>query len=75
MDERRAHQLSHHYARKLLDGERFSDVEYEEYLAFLAWREEVGQPLLGRFAGPDRSIDTVYGRCGLRPPELGGSHL
>ena len=71
MDEARVQQLSREYARKLLDGEPFSDAEYEHYLAYLEYRETAGQPLLGRFAGADRSSDTVYGRCGLRPPELG----
>lgn len=71
MFEQRAQHLSRHYARKLLDGESFDPAEYKQYLAYLAWREAAGQPLLGRFAGTDASTDTVYGRCGLRPPELG----
>lgn len=71
MDEARLRQLSRDYARKLLDGEPFSDEEYARYLDYLDYRETVGQPLLGRFAGADRSSDTVFGRCGLRPPEFG----
>lgn len=71
MEEMQARHLNRLYAQKLLDGERFSDEEYAQYLAYLSWRESEGQPLLGRYAGADRSSDTVFGRCGLRPPEFG----
>jgi hypothetical protein len=30
-------------------------------------REAAGLRLLGKYAGPDPSIDTVTGRCGIRP--------
>jgi hypothetical protein len=71
VNEHESRVKSRHFARKLLDGEPFSDAEYQDYLDFLDWREREGQPLLGRFAGRDASTDTVYGRCGLRPPEFG----
>jgi hypothetical protein len=72
MDDARVKQLGRDYARKLLDGVPFSDEEYAEYLAYLEYRETAGSPLLGPYAGKDRSSDTVYGRCGLRPPEFTG---
>lgn len=58
-------------ARKLARGEAFDDVERDAYLALLRAYDLSGRNLLGRYAGADECIDTVFGRCGLRPPELG----
>ena len=48
-------------------GESLPDLEFYAFRAYLDARESSGRRLLGRYAGPDACIDTVTGRCGVRP--------
>lgn len=48
-------------------GEALSDAELHAFRAYLDAREASGRRLLGRYAGPDECVDTVTGRCGVRP--------
>ena len=48
-------------------GEPLSDAEMHVFRAYLDAREASGRRLLGRYAGPDACVDTVTGRCGVRP--------
>jgi hypothetical protein len=49
-------------------GEALADQEFLAFRAYLDAREASGRRLLGRYAGPDECVDTVTGRCGIRPP-------
>jgi hypothetical protein len=53
--------------RRISAGEPLSDDEARTFTELLDARERQGHPLLGPYAGDDPSIDTVSGRCGLRP--------
>ena len=53
---------------RITAGDALSDAERRRFAALLEERERSGLPLLGRFAGTDGSLDTVSGRCGVRPP-------
>jgi len=53
--------------QKIWRGEALSPNERTAFSALLDAREASGRRLLGRFAGPDECIDTVTGRCGIRP--------
>lgn len=48
-------------------GEYLDDASAAAFASYLDARERAGRPVLGRFAGPDGSFDTVTGRCGHRP--------
>ena len=48
-------------------GEPLSDTDRSAFSAYLEAREAAGRRLLGKYAGPDEAIDTVTGRCGIRP--------
>lgn len=48
-------------------GEVLADAEFLAFRAYLDAREASGRRLLGRYAGPDACVDTVTGRCGVRP--------
>lgn len=48
-------------------GEALPDGEFLAFRAYLDAREASGRRLLGRYAGPDECVDTVTGRCGIRP--------
>jgi hypothetical protein len=52
---------------KIWRGEELTDEELTVFRMLLDAREASGRRLLGRYAGPDASVDTVTGRCGLRP--------
>lgn len=52
---------------KIWRGEELSDEELVAFRRLLEAREAAGRRLLGRYAGPDPCIDTVTGRCGVRP--------
>jgi hypothetical protein len=52
---------------KIWRGEDLSDEELAAFRLLLEAREAAGLRLLGKYAGPDPSIDTVTGRCGIRP--------
>jgi hypothetical protein len=52
---------------KIWAGEALNEEEARAFGVLLEARELSGQRLLGRYAGPDPSIDTVTGRCGIRP--------
>lgn len=54
-------------AQKTWRGELLSDDELAAFRLLLDAREASGRRLLGRYAGPDPCIDTVTGRCGVRP--------
>lgn len=54
-------------AQKIWRGELLSDEELAAFRLLLDAREASGRRLLGRYAGPDPCIDTVTGRCGVRP--------
>ena len=54
--------------RRISAGEPLTDDEARAFSDYLDARERTGQRLLGSLAGEDPSIDTVSGRCGLRPP-------
>jgi hypothetical protein len=53
--------------RRIAAGDCLSDSEARAFAALLEARERSGRRLLGAMAGPDASIDTVSGRCGLPP--------
>ena len=53
--------------RRISTGEPLSDAEAAAFCALLEARERTGPPLLGQYAGDDDAIDTVSGRCGVRP--------
>ena len=53
---------------KIWRGEELGDSEFFAFRALLDAREASGLRLLGKYAGPDECIDTVSGRCGVRPP-------
>ena len=55
------------WLRRISTGESLSDADAAAFCALLEARERTGRPLLGRFAGDDDDIDTISGRCGLRP--------
>ncbi|HKS91416.1 MAG TPA: hypothetical protein VJQ83_05760 [Tepidiformaceae bacterium] len=55
------------WLRRISTGESLSDDDAATFCALLEARERRGRPLLGRYAGDDDDIDTVSGRCGLRP--------
>ncbi len=48
-------------------GEALSAEDSAAFSAYLDAREASPRRLLGVHAGPDASIDTVTGRCGIRP--------
>ncbi|MFN8617954.1 MAG: hypothetical protein U0837_12715 [Dehalococcoidia bacterium] len=48
-------------------GEFLADAELDAFRAYLDAREASGRRLLGRYAGADACVDTVTGRCGVRP--------
>ena len=48
-------------------GEPLPDREFFAFRSYLDAREASGRRLLGSHAGPDACIDTVTGRCGIRP--------
>ena len=48
-------------------GEALPDAEFLAFRNYLDAREASGRRLLGRYAGDDECIDTVTGRCGIRP--------
>lgn len=48
-------------------GEPLSDADARAFSSYLDAREASGRRLLGRYAGPDECVDTVTGRCGMRP--------
>jgi hypothetical protein len=48
-------------------GDALDADEQRAFRAYLDAREASGRRLLGAHAGPDPSIDTVTGRCGIRP--------
>jgi hypothetical protein len=48
-------------------GESLPDLEFVAFRSYLDAREKSGRRLLGVYAGPDACIDTVTGRCGVRP--------
>ncbi len=52
---------------KVWRGEPLTDAELAAFRMLLDAREASGRRLLGRYAGPDPCIDTVTGRCGVRP--------
>jgi hypothetical protein len=52
---------------KIWRGEELTDEELTAFRMLLDAREASGRRLLGRYAGPDACVDTVTGRCGLRP--------
>ena len=52
---------------KLWRGELLSDRELIAFRAYLDAREASGRRLLGRYAGRDECVDTLTGRCGVRP--------
>ena len=52
---------------KIWHGEALSEPERDAFAAYLDAREASGRRLLGKHAGRDESIDTVTGRCGIRP--------
>ena len=53
--------------QKIWRGEPLSSPERAAFSAYLDAREASGRRLLGTHAGPDPAIDTVTGRCGIRP--------
>lgn len=55
------------WLRRISSGETLSDDDAAAFCALLEAREKSGRLLLGRYAGDDDDIDTVSGRCGLRP--------
>lgn len=54
-------------AAKIWRGEELSDGELVAFRRLLEAREAAGRRLLGKYTGPDPCIDTVTGRCGVRP--------
>jgi hypothetical protein len=52
---------------KIWRGELLTDEELAAFRMLLDAREASGRRLLGKYAGPDPCIDTVTGRCGVRP--------
>ncbi len=52
---------------KLWRGEELTDPELDAFRAYLDAREASGRRLLGKYAGEDECVDTVTGRCGVRP--------
>ena len=52
---------------RIWHGELLPDGEFSAFRSYLDAREASGRRLLGRYAGPDACIDTVSGRCGVRP--------
>ncbi|MGE3073610.1 MAG: hypothetical protein AB7N24_05915 [Dehalococcoidia bacterium] len=48
-------------------GEALTPEAASAFSAYLEAREASPRRLLGRYAGPDPSTDTVTGRCGIRP--------
>ncbi len=52
---------------KIWRGEKLGEAEFFAFRALLDGREASGRRLLGKYAGPDECIDTVSGRCGVRP--------
>lgn len=48
-------------------GEALSPDASAAFSTYLDAREASSRRLLGRHAGSDASIDTVTGRCGIRP--------
>lgn len=54
--------------QKIWRGEELSDDELVAFRLLLDAREASGRRLLGKYAGPDPCLDTVTGRCGVRPP-------
>ena len=59
-------------ARRIHAGECLNDEEAAAFYVLLEARELTGHRLLGRFAGPDPSFDTVSGRCGHAPVHYPG---
>lgn len=53
--------------RKIWRGMELDDAEFYAFRAYLDAREASGRRLLGKYAGPDECVDTVTGRCGVRP--------
>ena len=56
--------------RKLAAGQPLTPAGSAAYRNLLDAYEIAGRSLLGPYAGPDRPVDTVTGRCGHRPPEF-----
>jgi len=54
--------------QKIWRGEALGEPERIAFAAYLDAREASGRRLLGHYAGPDECVDTVTGRCGVRPP-------
>ena len=54
-------------AQRIWRGEMLSDQEFAAFRMLLDARQASGRRLLGKYAGPDECIDTVSGRCGVRP--------
>lgn len=52
---------------KIWAGGELTEDEACAFGVLLEARELSGRRLLGKYAGPDPSIDTVTGRCGIRP--------
>jgi hypothetical protein len=52
---------------KIWRGEALETAEALAFGAYLDAREASPRRLLGKYAGPDESLDTVTGRCGIRP--------
>jgi hypothetical protein len=51
-------------------GEELNDAEWTAWSTLLEAHELNGHIWLGPMAGPDGSIDTVTGRCGLPPARV-----
>lgn len=60
-------QFGAHCVAKIWRGEDLTDEELAAFRMLLDAREASGNRLLGKYAGPDPCIDTVTGRCGVRP--------
>jgi hypothetical protein len=53
--------------RRIHEGSCLNDAEARAFHILLEARELAGHRLLGPYAGPDPSFDTVTGRCGHAP--------
>ncbi|MGE0599174.1 MAG: hypothetical protein AB7J35_07990 [Dehalococcoidia bacterium] len=60
-------QFSAECVERIWRGEPLTPEASVAFSAYLDAREASPRRLLGRYAGPDPSIDTVTGRCGIRP--------
>jgi len=50
---------------RIAAGKGLAGDDLAAFAALIAAREREGHRLLGRYAGPDASFDTVTGRCGV----------